>query len=311
MITLGHLALLRPWWLLGIPIVVAFYLFTRSRAGTLAAWERASDPHLLAAMVARGAAATAGRGRAPAILATLLLGLIALSGPAIRRTDANRLRNLDATVLVMDASARMADSGKLHDAAAAAHDVLAHLGARQAGLIVYAGEAYVASGLTDFSGAIDTDLFALDDTTVPDPGSRPDRALELAGSMLDEAHIISGDVILVSAGGGLDGTRAIRAAAALRSAGRRVYVMSAATEASSRALAAVAAAGGGFVVSVDHPGRLIDVLANRSIDNTGSSAINALSWQDLGRLVLAFAALPLLFGFRKVADAADVRNADA
>ncbi len=309
MIAFGHLALLRPWWLLALPLVGILFLLSKPRGGALGGWDKATDPHLLAAMVARGAAAAGGRLQAPAVLLTLVLGVLALAGPAIQRTDQSRLRNLDATILVVDVASDMAAAGQIREAATAAHDVLEHLSARQAGLVVYAGDAYVASALTDFTGAIDTDLFSLDEETVPDPGVRPDRALAVTKKMLDEAHIISGDVILISAGGGLEGTSAIRAAADLAAAGHRVYVMDASSTtgaADSRrtaALNAVAAAGGGFSVDMNRPQRLFDALSNEAIHRTGNSLINALDWHDLGRLILALAAVPLLLGFRKAVQA--------
>lgn len=303
MIALGHFALLRPWWLLALPVVAFLYLLSKPRGGSLGHWDKAADAHLLTAMMARGAATAGGKLRAPAVLFTLLIGIVALAGPAIQRTDQSRLRNLDATILVVDVSQDMG-AGHIREAASAAHDVLQHISARQAGLVVYAGDAYVASALTDFTGAIDTDLFALDDETVPDPGSRPDRALLAAKNMLDEAHIVSGDVILISAGSGLDGTAGTRAATALVADGHRVYVMDAGGGGSPRhaaALGAVAAAGGGFAVDMSRPGRLLNVLSNEAIHRTGNSLVNALDWHDLGRLLLVLAAVPLLLGFRKAA----------
>ena len=303
MIALGSIALLRPWWLLVLPVVVLLYLVSRPRGGHLAGWETASDAHLLAAMVARGA--TAGGGfRAPAVLATLVLGILALAGPAVQRTGHDRLRNLDATVLAVDVSQDMASGDTIREAAAAAHDLLTHTSARQAGLIVYAGDAYVASALTDYTGGIDADLFSLDDTTVPDPGARPDRALALAHKMLEEAHIVSGDVILVTSGGGLEGGAADRAAQALAAAGHRVYAM--AVSAGARRAAAldrVASAGDGFAVDVGRPARLYDVLDDEAIARTGNSNVRSLDWRDLGRYLLVLAALPLLLGFRKAVSA--------
>ena len=304
MIAFGQFAILRPWWLLALPAVVLLFFGSKPRGGGLAGWTTATDTHLLAAMVARGIA-TGGKPRAPAILLTLFLGCLALSGPAIRQKSQDRLRNLDATILVVDVSSDMTGGAAIREAASAAHDVLQNIGARQAGLIVYAGDAYVASALTDFTGAIDTDLFALDDQTVPDPGVRPDRALALAKTMLDEAHVIAGDVILVSGGGGLDGTGAARQAAALAARGHRLYTMDAVSPAQSprqaAALATLAAAGNGFAVDMSHPGRLLATLSNEAINRTDNSIVNALDWRDLGRLLLVVAALPLLLGFRKAA----------
>lgn len=302
MIAIGSLALLRPWWLLALPAVAAAFLLTRARGGTLGNWDKAADSHLLAAMVTRGAS-VGGRLRAPAILFALVLGILALAGPAIRQTNHDRLRNLDATVLIVDVSSDMTNSA-IRGAASAAHEVLQRVPARQAGLIVYAGDAYVASGLTDFSGALDNDLFALDDTIVPDPGIRPDRALALARTMLEQAHVIHGDVVLLSSGGGLEGTAATREASALAAAGHRLYTIDVATAAkgsprSSAALADLAAAGDGFSVATLQPARLLDALSQEGVDRTASSIINTLDWSDLGRILLLLAALPLLLEFRK------------
>jgi Ca-activated chloride channel family protein len=302
-IAFGHLALLRPWWLLALPVVGLLYAVSKPRGGALAGWEKAADPHLLAAMVARGAA-VGGRFRTPAILVTLLLGVLALAGPAVQRRDQDRLRNLDATILVVDVSQDMTSGGAIREAASAAHDVSTHVTARQTALIVYAGDAYTASAFTDFPGAIDADLFSLDDATVPDPGVRPDRALALAQKMFEEAQIINGDVVLITSGGGLEGTAATRQARALSAAGHRLYTMDVATAAvtggrRAEALAALARAGGGFSVSLAQPQALLDTLANEAINRTGNSAVNALDWRDLGRILLALAALPLLLGFRK------------
>lgn len=306
MIALGHVALLRPWWLAGLPLVALLFALSKPRGGALASWENAADAHLLAAMVARGAA-TGGRVRAPAILATLCLGFVALAGPAIQRTSQDRLRNLDATLIAIDVGSDMSGPGAIREAASTAHDLLQHIGARQAGLIVYGGDAYVASALTDFTGGIDADLFALDDQTVPDPGVRPDRALALAGKTLEEAHILSGDVVLISGGGGLEGQATARAAGALEAAGHRVYVVAATPTGttmnarSAAALQGVADAGGGFVVPLSDTSRLGAALADEAIHRTGNSLVNALDWQDFGRWLLAFAAIPLLLGFRRAA----------
>ena len=311
MIAFGHVALLRPWWLLALPLVGLLYVVSKPRGTGLGGWEKAADPRLLATMLARGSA-TGGRFRTPAILVTLVLGILALSGPAVQRQDQDRLRNLDATILVMDVSQDMTGGGAIREAASAAHDVLAHVTARQTALIVYAGDAYIASAFTDFPGAIDADLFSLDDQTVPDPGVRPDRALALAQKMFEEARIINGDVVLITSGGGLEGSAAPRQAAALARAGHRLYTMDVSTTAATgrggsasrgAALASLAEAGDGFAVSILRPERLLDALSNEAINRTGSSAVNALDWRDVGRVLLLLAALPLLLGFRKAVTA--------
>ena len=302
MVSVGDVALLRPWWLLALPVLTLLFLLSRPRGDVLSAWRRAADPWLLAAMVARGGA-SGGGDRTPVILA-VVLGVLALSGPALRRPDADRLRNLDAILVAIDLSQDVARGASLRVAASAAHDVLAHSAARQAGLILFAGDAYLASPLTDDANAIEPLLFSLDDATVPDSGVRPDLALALAGRVLRDSRIIRGDVVLISGGGGLDGEGARKEAAALRAAGHRVDTLlvsdPAGIAASRRAkLAGVASAGGGLADDADGPDRVLQALGSEAIRHLGTSAFAGIAWRDLGRFLLAGAALPLLFAFRR------------
>ena len=258
-------------------------------------------------MVARGAAGVGSRVRAPAVLLTLVIGIVALAGPAIRRQDQSRLRNLDATVIVVDASQTMADGGQLRDAASVAHDVLDHLSARQAALIVYAGDAYVASALTDFTNAIETDLFALDEETVPDPACGRTARWRLPARCWTKRTSSTGDVILITSGGGLDGTdgdprrgRLGRGGPArLRDGG--VGQRRAAHRGGDRR-------GGGRgrrdSLSTCAPERGCSTPCQAKVHRShGQQRHQRLTWRDLGRLLLVFAAMPLLLGFRKAAAA--------
>jgi Ca-activated chloride channel family protein len=304
MIAFGDVALLRPWWLLALPVLALLFILTKPRSSALASWQRAVDAPLLAAMVARGGTSGTGRVWSPIVLA-VVLGILALSGPALRSTDQDHLRNLDATLIVMDLSQDVTGGPQLRTAASAAHDVLDHSAARQAGLILYAGDAYLASALTDDTNGIDPLLFALDDKTVPDLGVRTDRALSLARKVLREAHIIQGNVVLISGGGGLEGEGARKEAAALRAAGHRVDVLAVSGSGDdarrSAATAGVAAAGGGLAEDALRPDRVLTALSGQSIQHLGTSAIVAIGWRDIGRFLLIAAAFPLLLGFRRVA----------
>ena len=148
MIVFAHFALLRPWWLLALPALGLFFYLTKPGGGALAGWERAVDQPLLAAMAARGGVSGGKDVWLPAI-AALVLTIFALSGPAIRVNDQGRLRNLDATLIVMDLSSDVTNVARLRATATVVSDVLDHAGTRQTGLILYAGDAYLASGLSD------------------------------------------------------------------------------------------------------------------------------------------------------------------
>lgn len=306
MIVLGAFAVLRPWWLLGLPVVAGLMAFTRARAAGLGDWERAMDTHLLAALKARGAAAGSGGGALWTAVAAITLIVLALSGPALRQSAGGALRNLDATLIVLDLSNDATAGAQLRQAQTAAQRVLDRAGARQLGLILFAGDAYLAGPLTDDAAATGALLFALDGQTVPDPGNRPARALAMARRVMREAGIIAGDVVLISAGAGLD-ANASRESAGLRIDGHALHTLYIAhAEATDipdstrrSAMAALAIAGGGLGADVAHPGPVLDEMAGRALQHVGAGRLGIPGWLDIGRWLLLAAALPLLALFRR------------
>jgi Ca-activated chloride channel family protein len=304
-IALDSFALLRPWWLFTIPAVGMLFLLTRPKAAGLGHWDQAVDPPLLAAMLRRGGAGGGGGRTVRAIAASILLTALALSGPAVRRDDTSRFRNLDATLVVIDLSSEATGTAALQQAKTAAH-LLDQVGARQIGLILYAGDAYLVSPLTDDAAATSATIFALDDQTVPDPGVRPDRALALARRTLRGAHTISGDVVLISAGGGLDAA-AMREARVLADDGHLLHTLFVSPGAPGEpsdvarraALGGLAAAGHGIAEDVGRPHRVLSAVSSRAIRHLGASAVSGLAWYDVGRFLLVIAAFPLLLVFRR------------
>ncbi|MFD1333948.1 VWA domain-containing protein, partial [Methylopila musalis] len=144
-----------------------------------------------------------GRGALPAALACVAIA-VALTGPAVERPGAQNFRNLDVTVVVVDLSRSVAMSPRFMDARLAAYAAVEATGSRQAAVIVYAGDAYLAAPLTSDHRALETLMSSLDGDTVPDVGTAPTAALALARATLKQAGAIGGDVVLVSDGGGLD-----------------------------------------------------------------------------------------------------------
>lgn len=301
MIELGSFAFLRPWWLLALPAMAIALRVTRQRRASLGDWARVVDPHLLEAMLKRqGAGAEAPNDRG-AFLAMALIAL-ALSGPAVERSDMEHFRNLDATLIVLDVSNDMRGA-RLHEAVAAAQTLLAQGGARQAGLVLYAGDAYLASPTTDDAAALNALLFAVDDRTVPDGGVRPDRALAYARRVLRDAQIIGADVALISAGEGLT-PAATREAARLTTEGHTLHTLFVAANGSDEprrraGLAALADAGRGLAADAAQPNDIAGKISSRTIAHVAGSVLQSLGWRDYGPLLLIAAAAPLLLRFRR------------
>ncbi|GLK76017.1 hypothetical protein GCM10008171_12710 [Methylopila jiangsuensis] len=307
MIEFDAFALLRPWWLLALPAAAALGVVAVRRAAGVDDWRKAVDPHLFAALARRGAVvAGRGRGALPAALACAAIAL-ALSGPAIERPGAETFRNLDVAVVIVDLSRSVTESPRFTDARLAAFSAVQAAGSRQAAVIVYAGDAYLAAPLTSDHRALETLISSLDGDTVPDVGTAPTAALALARATLRQAGALGGDVALVSDGGGLDegAESEARALAADGHALSTLYVKPAPQaprregEDGRAALDALAAAGGGVAATVEAPAPALERLSRSAAERLGPGLFSSIVWLDLGRALLLFACAPVLLLFRR------------
>lgn len=296
--------LLRPAWLLAIPVVALLGVLFARRGQAMGAWNAAVDAPLMAALerlgkVSHGAKRT--RWLAPLIAGCVAL---ALTGPVKDRNDGVAFRNLDGVVIAVDLSSSMVQGGRFQDAMTAARLVAQSVGSRQVALVVYGGDAYRASAFTTDAAALGQTIAFLDGETVPDDGSRPERALDLAGRMIRNAEILLGDVVLITDGGGM-GPLAEAEARGLSEADvplSTIYVPSRAEggPAPDRAsVDALAVLGGGA------RGDLLDPFpVTRELEQGLHRRLSAMEQsvqmqRDYGRFLLLLAAFPALALFRR------------
>ncbi len=305
MIALSAFGLLRPLWLLGLPLIAAGAIGVAFKSARARDWERAVDSQLLQAMVHRGsiAAGAARRNLVPILVASAIVA--ALAGPALERRDADSFRNLDATLLIVDLSNAVGDEAQLQQERIAARTAVDSAATRQVGLIVYAGDAYVAHTLTTDGDAVGTTISALEADTVPDPGNRPARALALARRLLRDAGVVDADVLLISAGDAIDAST-LAEAKEVAADGYRLHTWRAAAPDQAAAdaepavnLAALASSGNGEAAVSADPSRLLAALRTRPIERLGAGPLAMLAWKDFGRAVLLFAAGLSLLLFRR------------
>ncbi|GJD61268.1 VWA domain-containing protein [Methylobacterium frigidaeris] len=300
--------LLRPWWLLALPLLGLLAWRAAHRSAPLGDWVRAVEPHLMAALAARGAVRPGRRvGQGLLVVASALVAL-GLAGPARERRDVAGFRNLDATVIALDLSRSVAEGGRLGEARALAQALAEAAGTRAVAVIAYAGDAYLVATPTTDRDSLSTILFALDGATVPDRGSHPARALALARRTLAEGAVVTGDVVLVSDGGGL-GAATSREAAALREEGHRLHTVLVpgpalppeAPRPDSSGLSRLATLGGGSAGSLDAPGPVLAAISETVARHLADGGYTVLAWQDLGRWLAGLALLPVLLLFRRSA----------
>lgn len=290
-------SLLRPLWLLLLPLLVAVALVLHRRRARLGDWEQVIDPQMLVALRMLGRVEEAGTGTR-GLLALSAAGLIALAlaGPAVERRDAAAFRNLDGVVLVLDASPSATESAHWTELQTMGRFGVAALQSRPAALIVYAGDAYLATDMTADTRQLGLTLSLVGTETVPDPGSRPELGLALAEQVLREAQVLAGDVILISDGVGV-GPAALSAAAKVAARGARLSVVVPQVSPSAETLART---GGGQVFVSGQSEELAAFLGESGRERLEKQDYPLLFWADWGRYLLlpALLLVSLLFGRR-------------
>lgn len=225
---LPALILLRPWWLLVLPLTLLAAIWMRRRR-LAGAWAGVIEPALMPALRRLGLLSD-GR-RDPAVVlpfAAAALLALALSGPAMPRQGAVEYRALDPLVLALDLSPSVvADPRALADAQASAATLLQLANGRPVGMMVYAADAYLASAPTSDADNLSGLIAVLARDTMPVAGSRPDIALSMARDLFGGRNgpgIGGADLVLISDGGGT-GPRAVEEAARLATDGARVWAL--------------------------------------------------------------------------------------
>ncbi|MBY6047202.1 vWA domain-containing protein [Vannielia litorea] len=293
---MSGLVLLRPWWLLALPVVAALAVLLWRRRARLGDWERVVRPEMMAALRRLGHV-EAGRQGVQGLGALAAAGLVALAltGPATTRREAAAFRNLDGVILVLDASLSMTEADGWSQMLTAGRAAMAGLGARPAALVVVAGDAYHAADLTSDHKELAQTWQLVDGATVPDRGSRPWLGLARAADVLKEARLFSADVVLFTDGGGL-GPETLEVAAKLEAEGARLSVVAAEGLEPAEVLAR---AGGGRTFTPLEGVALAGFLAEGGRAQLERADYPLLFLADHGRLVLLAALVPLLLGFRR------------
>lgn len=291
--------LLRPIWLLALPFLALLGWWLWSRRGGLGDWDKAADPALIQAMAALGRIErSASRGPLIAGLAAAALAVLALTGPAVERRDTLSYRNLDGVLFLIDASASVTEDVRWPQLVTMGRFGVNVLGSRPGALIVFGGDAYVATDMTADHLQLGQTLSLIDAKTVPDKGSRPGRAMDLAGRLLTEAQVIAGDVVIFTDGAGLD-PGSLQAAEAIATLGARLSVV--ALHDPTPVMLAHAQIGDGRVFTLEQTDELGEWLGEEARTRLERQEHPLLFWKDMGRYFLILTLLPLLLLFRREA----------
>ena len=191
---------LRPqllWLLVPAGLLLYFWLNNTSRQD---GWQQSCDPELLQAMQIQSAA-KATRWTWLYWPVTLLT-IMALAGPAVRQMPVPMVKNQSALIIALDVSKSMLSDdlkpSRLQRAKFKIQDLLENRKDGQTALVVYSGDAFVVTPLTDDTGTIVSLLEVIDPSIMPASGTNTTAALDKAAELLVQAGVNQGQILLVT-----------------------------------------------------------------------------------------------------------------
>jgi Ca-activated chloride channel family protein len=266
------------WFLALLPLVLLLWQL-RGHGSTDSAWRRVCDASLLPYLLVNP---QRNDSRLPLWLlaAGWLIAVIALADPVWEKQPQPVFRSEEARVVVLDLSRSMASSdlkpSRLERARYKVEDVLRRSKEGQVGLVVFAGDAFVVTPLTQDARTITELLKTLEPGLMPVQGSRVDLGLRKAGELLTQAGAGRGEILLVT--DGYEGDQALDAARELRRQGYTVSVLGVGTAQG----APLSDGAGGFVH--DEKGAIVvprlDVASLRALATAGGGRYATITGND-------------------------------
>ena len=258
---------IRPTWLFLIPVVVVVAVLLAKRRLGAGHWSDVIDPALMPYVLSR----TPGRGMDHRWWLLGLAGIVAavaMAGPSWQRIDQPVFRAEQAIVVALDLSRSM-DAQDIEPSrlARARLKILGMLERRQSGqtaLLVYTANAFTVTPLTDDTDTIAALVNSLSTDIMPSRGSYPEVGIRKGMSLLEQAGVGYGEVLLITDGG--SSPAAEKAARDLKSAGYSLSILGVGT----REGAPIPRMAGGFVT-----------------DNRGAIAVARLEERGLRDLAAA------------------------
>jgi Ca-activated chloride channel homolog len=192
---------IRPYWLLAcIPFVVIVTLMLRNKLSQ-GNWSAVCDAELLPYLLQEKIVNQSRWALTTGAIAALLT-IIALAGPTWQRLPSPVFRNESALVIALDLSRSMdaedIKPSRLIRARYKIADILKQRKDGQTALLVYAGDAFTVTPLTDDTETIDSQLSALTTDIMPSEGNNTGIVLEKAVELFKQSGLQKGQIMLVT-----------------------------------------------------------------------------------------------------------------
>ena len=192
---------IRPYWLLAmLPAMVIVGLMLRNKLSH-GNWSAVCDEKLLPYLLQEKAV---NQSRWPLTVGAIaaFLAIVALAGPTWQRVPSPVFRNESALVIALDLSDSMdaedIKPSRLIRARYKIADILKRRKDGQTALLVYAGDAFTVTPLTDDTETIDSQLTALTTDIMPSQGNNTAIVLEKAVDLFKQAGLQKGQILLVT-----------------------------------------------------------------------------------------------------------------
>jgi len=282
---------MRPYWLLAFVPALFYLAWVIYSAKQYNPWRNICDPHLLPALLQVGKTSSRLFFHLSLFL-FLIISIFALAGPAWHKTKLPAYQELSSLMLVLDLSPAMQSSDLKPDRLTRAkfkiRDLINRSDETQMGLVVFSGEAFVASPLSQDANTLKTLLDELNPQMMPIAGSDIGQGLTEALRLFTQTGIHHGNVLLLTASEPTASSWA--AAKALYQAGHQVQVLAmleqnATTQKTIDSLQQLATMGGGAITLFTADESDIKRILNnhRATESIKDQNVeNATLWQDAG-----------------------------
>lgn len=199
---IGEFHFLRPWWLMAIFPLIGFTILLWRQTPKLHAWGEVCDSHLLEHLLQKK-----GQDKRMFSLSFLLLSaffmIFSIAGPTWYKLPVPTYKAIQPRVLVLDMSPNMMVSdltpNRLTRAKFKLHDLFTRKDVGQFGLIVFTGEPFVVSPLTDDGQTISSLLSSLTPDIMPVGGQNLEAALNEANKLIQQAGYQEGQILVLTA----------------------------------------------------------------------------------------------------------------
>ena len=192
---------IRPYWLLALlPFMGMLFFLLKNKLGQ-GNWASVCDEALLPYLLQQKAVT---KSRWPLTTGALaaLLTILAIAGPTWDRLPAPVFRNDSALVIALNLSPSMnaedVKPSRLIRARYKVADILAQRKDGQTALLVYAGDAFTVTPLTDDTETIASQLEALNTDIMPSEGNNTELAINKAVELLKQAGLQKGQILLIT-----------------------------------------------------------------------------------------------------------------